>query len=270
MSSMFHVPDYKFDYCQRQQETFKNVLTDLPRPWSHKIRVCSSLQPRPQDKKHQKLVRHNDSSSKVNIDLYLFQPSFHPGRTVWCVWCLESAAALPILVHSVIKNRLKVTVKYQPLTPQKWWQSYTWRPNTFNGMAIFCTQQKTVSCCWFVDDAVKILRGCQDQDLRHHPHLYCTHHHQVYTRQFVFCWLLLLVQTKPVCHGPARDHQKRQDDGDTGKERVEKCAGCGNSVIDTQTPEEEQYRDGHSEESFQLIIERWSYANPTIVVQYNH
>ena len=115
-------------------------------------------------KKHQKLVRHNDSSSKVNIDLYLFQPSFHPGRPVWC---LESAAALPILVHSVIKNRLKVTVKYQPLTPQKWWQSYTWRPNTFNGMAIFCTQQKTVSCCWFVDDAVKILRGCQDQDLRH-------------------------------------------------------------------------------------------------------
>ena len=70
-------------------------------------------------KKHQKLVRHNDSSSKVNIDLYLFQPSFHPGRTVWCVWCLESAAALPILVHSVIKNRLKVTVKYQPLNPPK-------------------------------------------------------------------------------------------------------------------------------------------------------
>ena len=29
MSSMFHVLDYKFDYCQRQQETFKNVLTDL-------------------------------------------------------------------------------------------------------------------------------------------------------------------------------------------------------------------------------------------------
>ena len=66
-------------------------------------------------KKHQKLVRHNDSSSKVKIDLYLFQPSFHPGRPVWC---LESAAALPILVHSVIKNRLKVTVKYQPLTPK--------------------------------------------------------------------------------------------------------------------------------------------------------
>ena len=161
-------------------------------------------------------MRHNDSSSKVNIDLYLFQPSFHPGRPVWC---LESAAALPILVHSVIKNRLKVTVKYQPLTPQKWWQSYTWRPNTFNGMAIFCTQQKTVSCCWFVDDAVKILRGCQNQDLRRHPHLYWTHHHQVQTRQFVFCWILLLqVQTKPVCHGPARDQQKRQDDGDTGEE----------------------------------------------------
>ena len=59
--------------------------------------------------------------SNVNIDmyLYLFQPSFHPDRPDQPVWCLESGAALPILVLCVINNRQKVSINYQPLNAKK-------------------------------------------------------------------------------------------------------------------------------------------------------
>ena len=225
------------------------------------------MQPGPQDKKHQKLVRHNDSSSKVNIDLYLFQPPFHRGRPVWCVWCLESAAALSILVHSVIKNRLKVTVKYQPLTPQKWWQSYTWRPNTFNGMAIFCTQQKTVSCCWFVDDAVKILRGCQNQDVI--P--ISTKHTTIRFTRDSLCSVGSCCLSKQSLFATDQAETNRRDKMTAilarRGSRSAPAAATPSSTLRHQ--KRKQYRDGHRK-SFQLIIERWSYANPTIVVQYIH
>ena len=51
MSSMFHVPDYKSNYCQ-QQATFNNVLTEPPRPQEDLAEFLvpvQNLQPRPQD-----------------------------------------------------------------------------------------------------------------------------------------------------------------------------------------------------------------------------
>ena len=48
---MFHVPDYKCDYCQ-QQATFNNDLTEPPRPQEDLAEFLvpvQNLQPRPQD-----------------------------------------------------------------------------------------------------------------------------------------------------------------------------------------------------------------------------
>ena len=64
-----------------------------------------------------------------------------------------------------------------------------------------------VANCLFVDDAVKILRGCQDKP-----------------------------KTNRTEKRTATLKKNREEDG---KEKAEKCAGSGNSVINTQTPEEE-------------------------------
>ena len=114
MSSMFHVPDYKCDYCQ--QATINNILTDLPMPWLGRIQVCSSpvlwcLQPGLQNASETGEEQWFQHQCNVNIDLHLFQPSLHPDRQDQSVWCLESGAALPILVLCVINNRQKVSTE---------------------------------------------------------------------------------------------------------------------------------------------------------------
>ena len=186
--------------------------------------------------------------SNVNIDmyLYLFQPSFHPDRPDQPVCCLESGAALPILVLYVINNRQKVSINYPPLNAKKW------KTLHLNVMETFCTHQQEnciLSICrWGCDDVT----GCQNQDSGRHPDLYCTHHHRKANRRAK--WSLTL-------------DKNREEDGN-GKERVEKCGGSVNSIIDSSTLGRST-STGTDAASLQLIIERWSYANLTILAQYN-
>ena len=84
-----------------------------------------------------------------------------------------------------------------------------------------------------------MLRAVRNKNSGRHPDLYCTHHHRKANRRAQ--WSLTL-------------EKNREEDGN-GEERVEKCGGSVNSIIDSSTLGRST-STGTDAASLQLIIER--------------